>query len=62
VRRRLGLRGIDDVTVEAVEGDAVTLRTPAGVQRVVVARREAEPRPVTCGDEPEPVPAFELAA
>jgi hypothetical protein len=40
----------------------VTLRTPGGVQRAVVVRRQAEPRPITCGDEPEPVPAFELAA
>jgi hypothetical protein len=62
VRRRLDLRGIDDVAVEGVDGDAVTLRTPDGVQRVVVTRREAEPRPITCGEEPEPVPAFELAA
>jgi hypothetical protein len=62
VRRRLGLRGLDDVVVEGVEGDAVTLRTPGGVQRAVVVRRQAEPRPITCGDEPEPVPAFELAA
>ena len=31
VRRRLGLRGLDDVAVEGVDGDTVTLRTPAGV-------------------------------
>jgi hypothetical protein len=62
VRRRLDLRGIGDVAVEGVDGDAVTLRTPDGMQRVVVTRREAEPRPITCGEEPEPVPAFELAA
>jgi hypothetical protein len=29
---------------------------------VVVARRESAPRPISCGDEPETVPAFELAA
>jgi hypothetical protein len=62
VRRRLGLRGIDDVAVEGVDGDTVTLRLPGGVERVVVTRSEAPPRPITCGDEPEPVPAFELAA
>ena len=62
VRRRLGLRGIDDVAVEGVDDDTVTLRTPGGELRVVVTRREAEPRPISCGDEPEPVPAFELAA
>ena len=50
------------MAVEGVDGDTVTLRTPAGVERVVVTRREAEPRPISCGDEPEPVPAFELAA
>jgi hypothetical protein len=62
VRRRRGLRGIDDVVVEDVDGDAVTLRSPGGVERVVVAHREAPPRPISCGDEPEPVPTFELAA
>ena len=62
LRRRLGLRGIDDVVIEGVDGDTVTLRTPGGVERVVVTRSEAPPRPITCGDEPEPVPAFELAA
>ena len=61
VRRRLGLRGIDDVVVEGVDGDTVTLRTPGGPLRAVVTRREAEPRPISCGDDPEPVPAFELA-
>jgi hypothetical protein len=61
-RRRLELRGLDDVVVEGVEGGVVTLRTPGGVQRVAVTRREAPPRPITCGDEPEPVPAFELVA
>jgi hypothetical protein len=62
VRRRLGLRGIGDVAVEGVDGDTVTLRTPGGVERLVVSRREAEPRPISCGADPEPVPAFELAA
>ena len=59
-RRRLGLRGVGDVVVEDVDGDAVTLRTPAGRLRAAIARREAEPRPISCGDEPEAVPAFEL--
>jgi hypothetical protein len=61
VRRRLGLRRIDEVTVEHADGAAVTLRTPAGRVRAVVASREAEPRPLSCGDEPEAVPAYELA-
>jgi hypothetical protein len=61
-RRRLGLRGIDEVAVEAVDGEAVTLGIPGGRLRVVVARAEAEPRPISCGDEPEPVPAYELTA
>ena len=60
VRRRLGLRGLDDVVVEGVDGDVVTLRTPADRLQAVVARREAEPRPISCGDEPEAVPAYEL--
>jgi hypothetical protein len=60
VRRRLGLRGLTDVLVEAVDGDAVTLRVPTGRLRAVVSQREAAPRPLSCGDEPEPVPAYEL--
>ena len=60
VRRRLGLRSVDDVVVEAVDGAAVTLRTPGGRLRALIARHEAEPRPISCGDEPEAVPAFEL--
>ena len=60
VRRRLGLRGVDDVVVEGVDDTVVTLRTPAGRLRAAVARREAEPRPISCGVEPEPVAAYEL--
>lgn len=60
VRRRLDLRGLDDVVVEAVDGDEVVLRTPAGVLRALVARHESEPRAISCGDEPEPVPRYEL--
>jgi hypothetical protein len=60
VRRRLGLRRIGELAVEGVDGDAVTLRTPGGRLRAVVASREAAPRPISCGDEPEPVPAHEL--
>ena len=61
VRRRLGLSGLDDVAIEAIEGDVVTLRTPTARLQAVVARHEAEPRPISCGDEPEAVPAYELA-
>lgn len=60
VRRRLGLRGLDDVLVEGVDAEAVTLRTPAGRLRAVVARHEQAPRPISCGDEPEAVPGYEL--
>lgn len=60
VRRRLDLRGLDDVAVEGVDGDEVTLHTPSGTVRAVVARYEAEPRPISCGDEPEAVPRYEL--
>jgi hypothetical protein len=59
-RRRLGLRGRDDVLVEGVDGAVVVLRTPAGRVRAVVARHEQAPRPISCGDEPESVPAYEL--
>jgi hypothetical protein len=60
VRRRLDLRRVGDVVVEAVDDTAVTLRTPAGRLRAVVARHEQAPRPISCGDEPEAVPAYEL--
>ena len=60
VRRRLGLRGIDDVVVEHADDAAVTVRTPSGRLRAVIARRDAAPRPISCGDEPEPVPVHEL--
>jgi hypothetical protein len=60
VRRRLDLRGLDDVVVEGVEDTAVTLRTTAGRMRAVVARHEDEPRPISCGDESEAIPAYDL--
>jgi Sucrase/ferredoxin-like len=60
VRRQLGLRGVDDVAIESVDGAHVTLRTAAGRLRAVVARHEADPRPISCGDEPEAVPAYAL--
>ena len=41
---------------------AALLDEPGRPLRVAVTRSEAEPRPISCGDEPEPVPAFELAA
>jgi hypothetical protein len=64
VRRQLGLRGLDDLAVEAVDGEAVTLRTRAGERlRATVARHEdARPRPLSCGDEPETVPAYTLVS
>jgi hypothetical protein len=62
VRRRLGLRGIDALDVEAVEDGVVTVRTLDGARlRATVARRmDDRPRPLSCGDEPEAVPAYEL--
>jgi hypothetical protein len=62
VRRERGLRALDALAVEGVDGDTVTLRLHDGEHlRVTVARREDErPRPISCGDEPETVPAYEL--
>lgn len=62
VRRELGLRGLDALTVEAVDGETVTLRRDDGMRlRATVARREdPRPRPLSCGDEPETVAVHEL--
>jgi hypothetical protein len=61
VRRELGLRALDALAVESVEGETVSLRRADGTRlTATVARREAEPRPISCGDEPETVPAYEL--
>jgi len=43
-----------------VEGGTVTLRNGDSVLRATVARRDDEPRPISCGDEPESVPAYDL--
>jgi hypothetical protein len=62
VRRELGLRALDALAVEEVEGETVTLRLRDGERmRATVARHVDErPRPLSCGDEPETVPAYEL--
>jgi hypothetical protein len=61
VRRKLGLRALDALAVEGVEGETVTLRRDDGTRlRATVARHEAEPRPTSCGGEPEPVSAYDL--
>jgi hypothetical protein len=61
VRRELGLRAIDALTIEHVDGDVVTVRSRGAYLRATVARRDDErPRPVSCGAEPETVPAYEL--
>jgi hypothetical protein len=62
VRRERGLRALDALTVEAVDGETVTLRLGDGERlRVTVARREDErARPISCGDEPETVSTYEL--
>jgi hypothetical protein len=62
VRRELGLRAIDALVTEAVDGETVTLRRADGTRlRATVARRE-DPRlrPLSCGDEPEAVARHEL--
>lgn len=61
VRRRLGLRGIKDLAVEDVQEAVVTLRRRDGTRlRATVEAREQPARPISCGDEPEPVTAYEL--
>jgi hypothetical protein len=62
VRRELALRRVDALAVESVDDGVVTLRTRDGGRlRATIARREDErPRPLSCGDEPETVPAYEL--
>jgi hypothetical protein len=42
------------------DGPRVTLRGPTGRIRVGILRDERAPRSISCGDEPEPVPAYEL--
>ncbi len=44
---------------ERLEREGEAQQRKAGAEREV-ARREAEARPISCGDEPEPVPAYEL--
>jgi hypothetical protein len=62
VRRRLGLTGLDDLAVEHVHDGAVTLCRRDGTRlRVTVEAREQPPRPLSCGDKPEPVTAYELS-
>jgi hypothetical protein len=62
VRRRLGLRGVDELAVEGVDDTVVALRTADGARlRATVTRTAAEPRPISCGDDPEPVFAHALA-
>jgi Sucrase/ferredoxin-like len=61
VRRELGLRGIDDLAIVAAGDSTVVVETRGQRLRATIARREAAPRPISCGDEPEPVPVFELA-
>lgn len=66
VRRRLGLRRLDDVAVEAVDAAddraVVTLRTRDGalLHATVTRRLDERPRPLSCGDEPETVAVVAL--
>jgi hypothetical protein len=62
VRRELGLRRVDALALERIDGEVVTLRRGDGGRlRATVARHDdGRPRPISCGDEPEAVPAYEL--
>jgi hypothetical protein len=62
VRRELGLRGVDALVVEAVDGETATLRRDDGTRlRATIARRDdPRPRPLSCGDEPETIAVHEL--
>jgi hypothetical protein len=62
VRRRLDLRGVDALAVEAASDGVVTLRARDGSRlRARLARHDdPRPRPISCGDEPETVSAYEL--
>jgi hypothetical protein len=66
VRRELGLRGLDELVVEGfeAEGDEAAVRLRASgatAWEATVRRRIAGERPLSCGAEPEPVAAYELA-
>lgn len=50
LRGELGLDRVDDVTVRAVEGDAVTFGVPGATYVVRVAHTEGEPRRHSCAD------------
>jgi hypothetical protein len=62
VRRELDLRGLRALVIEGVEGEVVTLQRDDGTRlRATVSRRDdPRPRPISCGDEPEPVAIHEL--
>jgi hypothetical protein len=61
VRRELGLRGVGDLVVEGVEDATVRLRARDTTWLATVRRTTAGERPLSCGAEPEPVAAYELA-
>jgi hypothetical protein len=61
VRRELGLAGVHDLIVEGAEGDCVALRADGRVVTAVVTRTEGVARPLSCGDEAEPVPVANVA-
>lgn len=50
LRRELGVDRVDDVTVRAVEGDAVTLDVTGATYVVRVTRTPGEPRRHSCAD------------
>ena len=66
VRRRLDLRGLDDLVVEHVASDderaevALRMRDGTALHATVTRRTDDRPRPLSCGDEPETVAVVAL--
>jgi hypothetical protein len=62
VRRRLDLRDVDALAVEDAVDGVVTLRARDGsrLRARLASREDPRPRPISCGDEPETVAAYEL--
>lgn len=61
VRRELGLIGLDDVVVTAVDAQDVTVRTPQGPLVVRVETSMGEPTRQSCADlKTKPAPVFSI--
>jgi hypothetical protein len=63
VRRETGVREVDGLAVEDVDGGTVTLRLRDGARlRATVSQGiDDRPRPLSCADEPETVATYALA-